>query len=361
MKRRNPRMDEPLPEAADVKKAYDALPRSDVPAKLDARILARAREAASKPNNVVLLKLRAMRRWAIPVTAAASVVVVMSVVYETQFSSPRDASVVVTTSTDQAATSPLQDDRVLHPAAPAPETTAKQSAATRAKQRTDAARVNSMPRPPPVVVPGVSLPPIVSLAESVAPAPPATGFSVPMSSPISSGQATVANEPRQERKEQEYKDAGRTTADAAIAPAQLLGKVEKQVEADPLLASLGTLAGHYTYESYRMTMLSGQVLGLKELGYTAATLDIDAQGTLTRRMTMTNGKVVTETAKILEVKLDDNSGYWIAQWPDIRYPVQADISFERGRLVSRTQFEDLADTPRFGNVELAIMHRSPKR
>ena len=161
----------------------------------------------------------------------------------------------------------------------------------------------------------------------------------------------------QESKEQLSKAAEAFKSSAVAAQGQLLGVTAKQADAAPSLDSLSAVVGQYNYESYRVIMLSGEVLGLKELGYTAATLDIDAQGTLTRRMTGTNGKVDIQTAKIVEVKLGSNSGYWIAQWPGIRYPVQADISFNASRLISRMQFEDMGDTARFGSVEQAMLRR----
>jgi hypothetical protein len=117
------------------------------------------------------------------------------------------------------------------------------------------------------------------------------------------------------------------------------------------------LAGHYNYQSYRIVLLSGEVVGLKELGYTAATLDIDVQGTLTRRMTATNGKVTTQTAKVIEAKFDGRHGEWTVLWSDMSYPVQSNFGFAAGKLVSRTQFEDLSDTARFGSVEQATLQR----
>lgn len=361
MKNQDPSRDEPLPGAADVKKAYDALPANDVPAGLDARILARAREAASQSDNILKFKLPDLRRWTMPLTAAASVVVVMSVVYETQFSAPRDASVAVTTAMEQGATAALPDESAL-PAASSAAAAQKKAATARSNRMDDAARTHVIPPPPPVIAPVINLPATVSLAESVAPAPPATGISVPPPSPVPGERADMADELRQEKKEQETRqletnEAARAAAGAMAAPAQLVGKVEKRAEAKASLAPLQQLAGQYNYEYYRLIMLSGRMLGLKELGATSATLDIDAQGTLTLRMKMTNGKTITQIARILEVKLDGNNGYWIAQWPDMSYPVDTNISFEGNKLINRTQFENTADTPRFGSVEEALLRR----
>lgn len=181
--------DEPLAGAADVRKAYDALPGNDVPAELDARILARAREAADKPDNGIALKRQAIRRWAIPISAAASVVVVMSVVYELRFSTPHESPAAITTSMEQDAATPPQDERELADASPASETSAKKPASARAKHRADASRANSISPPPPVVAPVVSPPPpMVSLAES-APASPAPVISIPLPSSTSSEQS----------------------------------------------------------------------------------------------------------------------------------------------------------------------------
>jgi hypothetical protein len=167
---------------------------------------------------------------------------------------------------------------------------------------------------------------------------------------------------RQEDKQPPSKAAELAKAAAAPAPrqlqGQLLGSAAKPAVVTLSPAAIGPLVGHYNYEAYRIIQLSGETVGLKELGYTTATLDIDAQGTLTRRMTMPNGKVATQIGKILEVKLDGRSGYWITQWPDIKYPVQADISLDNGRLFIKTQYEELADTPRFGSVELTRLKRA---
>jgi hypothetical protein len=59
------------------------------------------------------------------------------------------------------------------------------------------------------------------------------------------------------------------------------------------------VAGHYRYEQYLVTLPDGRALQLKDLGATAAFLDISEAGSITLRMTMRAGNTVVQTAKVL--------------------------------------------------------------
>jgi hypothetical protein len=123
---------------------------------------------------------------------------------------------------------------------------------------------------------------------------------------------------------------------------------------------LSSLAGHYRYERYSITLPSGRVLGLSDMGATEAFLDISDTGSITLRMTMKAGNTVTETAKVLEADIAQGRGYWIAQWPDMGKPVRADIKISGSTLTSDTSFYDRSDAQRYGSVEHAVLVKTPK-
>jgi hypothetical protein len=120
---------------------------------------------------------------------------------------------------------------------------------------------------------------------------------------------------------------------------------------------LSVVAGHYRYEQYSVTLPNRRVIGLGDLGASEAFLDISANGTITLRMTMKAGNVVTQTAKVVEAHLSAGKGFWLAQWPDMKTPVRARVSMSVDGLVSDTQFDDKSDAERFGAVEHAVLRR----
>jgi hypothetical protein len=124
---------------------------------------------------------------------------------------------------------------------------------------------------------------------------------------------------------------------------------------------LSAVAGHYRYEQYSVTLPNQRVLGLDDIGATEAFLDISADGTITLRMMMKAGNVVTETAKVLEAHFAGSKGYWVAQWPDMATPVRAQISPAPGGLISDTHFDDKSDRERFGSIEHAVLRKLPSR
>ena len=120
---------------------------------------------------------------------------------------------------------------------------------------------------------------------------------------------------------------------------------------------LAAVAGHYRYEQYIVTLPNGRVLSLSDIGATSASLDIAATGTITLRMTMKSGKTIEQTAKVSEVHFAGSQGYWVAQWPDMNYPVKVQIKISADTLTSDTQFDNRADTERFGSKEHAVLRK----
>jgi len=124
-------------------------------------------------------------------------------------------------------------------------------------------------------------------------------------------------------------------------------------------ADTSAIAGHYHYEQYVVTLPNGRDIGFKDMGATDATLDITASGTITLHMTMSSGKVVEQSAKVVSLQFSQGKGHWIAQWPDMSYPVRAEISVADGVLTSDTRFDEWPDPERFGSTEHAVLKKIP--
>src|SRR3984885_4155967 len=120
-------------------------------------------------------------------------------------------------------------------------------------------------------------------------------------------------------------------------------------------ADMSKVAGHYRYEQYAVTVPNGRVLQLKDLGASEAFLDI-SQTEITLRMTLARGDTITQSAKILEAHFDKGTGYWKAQWPDMKGPVRANITLVGDVLTSDTRFDNQAD-PQYGSTEHAVLKR----
>jgi hypothetical protein len=118
---------------------------------------------------------------------------------------------------------------------------------------------------------------------------------------------------------------------------------------------LSAVAGHYRYQQYVVTLPNGRVLQLKDLGASEAFLDI-SETEITLRMTMLAGNTVTQSAKVLEAHFNKGAGYWMAQWPDMKGPVRANITLLGDVLTSDTKFDNQAD-PQYGSSEHAVLKR----
>ena len=139
------------------------------------------------------------------------------------------------------------------------------------------------------------------------------------------------------------------------APCFIVGSV--LVASVGFATDLSALAGHYHYQQYLVSLPNGRHIGLQEMGATDAYLDIAGNGTITLRMNMNTGRTVTETANVSKLEFAHGKGYWIAQWPDMNYPVRAEFTLVGGVLTSDTRFEDRSDSERFGSVEHAVLEK----
>jgi hypothetical protein len=117
----------------------------------------------------------------------------------------------------------------------------------------------------------------------------------------------------------------------------------------------GGLMGHYRYEQYAVTVPDGRVLHLKDLGASEAFLDISDTG-ITLRMTMLAGNALKQTAKVLDAHFDKGTGYWVAQWADMKGPVRANVTLVGDVLTSHTQFDNKADL-QYGSSEHAVLRK----
>jgi hypothetical protein len=120
---------------------------------------------------------------------------------------------------------------------------------------------------------------------------------------------------------------------------------------------LSAVAGHYRYQDYAATLPDGRVLKLEDLGAKDAFLDISEDGTITLRMTMLTGNPVVQSAKVLEAHFVQGRGYWVAQWPDMRGPVRANVTLVGEVLTSDSKFDDKSDPLRYGSTEHAVLMR----
>jgi hypothetical protein len=126
------------------------------------------------------------------------------------------------------------------------------------------------------------------------------------------------------------------------------------------VASAGDLSqvvGHYRYQDYAATLADGRVIKLQDMGATDAFLDISEDGTITLRMTMAAGNPIVQSAKVLEAHFVSGKGYWVAQWPDMTYPVRANVTLVGGVLTSDSRFDDRSDPLRYGSTERAVLRR----
>jgi hypothetical protein len=124
---------------------------------------------------------------------------------------------------------------------------------------------------------------------------------------------------------------------------------------------LSSVAGLYTYQQYSVSTPVGRTLQFKDLGAKSATLDISDAGTVTLRMVMVAGPEVVQTAKVVGAKVSPGGGYWLAQWPDMTYPVRAEFTVTGGRLSYEIRFDNRADAQRFGMTERATLVQISKK
>ena len=125
-------------------------------------------------------------------------------------------------------------------------------------------------------------------------------------------------------------------------------------------SDISSIAGHYTYESYSFTLPTGQSASFKELGASGATLDIGHDMSIVLTMHMLDGTNPVAQAKILDFHLEQGSGYWIAKWPEMSYPVRADFSLAAGTVRYVIRFNNKDDTFRYGGSDQGVLRRLPE-
>jgi len=104
-------------------------------------------------------------------------------------------------------------------------------------------------------------------------------------------------------------------------------------------------------------MPNGRILELKDMRATDATLDFTTSGTIIMHITMSSGKAIDQSAKMVSSQVFHGKGDWIAKWPDIRYPLRADISIAGDLLTSDTSFDDRPDAERVESSEHAVLRK----
>jgi hypothetical protein len=120
-------------------------------------------------------------------------------------------------------------------------------------------------------------------------------------------------------------------------------------------SDLAKIAGKYTYEKYQVTLKDGRVLHFQDLAARGAIIEFRKDATIVMSMHMLDGNTITTNAHIKEIKINGNKGYWIAQWPDMNYPVRKDFSFHDGVFEYEIKFEKKEDRVRYGAVEHALL------
>jgi hypothetical protein len=120
---------------------------------------------------------------------------------------------------------------------------------------------------------------------------------------------------------------------------------------------ISAVVGHYRYQDYAATLADGRVLKLQDMGATDAFLEISEDGTITLRMTMAAGSPIVQSAKVLEAHFVSGKGYWVAKWPDMTYPVRANVTLVDDVLTSDSRFDDKSDPLRYGSTEHAVLRR----
>jgi hypothetical protein len=126
------------------------------------------------------------------------------------------------------------------------------------------------------------------------------------------------------------------------------------------LATAGDISpvvGHYRYKDYAATLADGRVIKLQDMGATDAFLEISEDGVITLRMTMAAGNPIVQSAKVLEAHFAGGKGYWVAKWPDMTYPIRANVTLVGELLTSDSRFDDKSDPMRYGSTEHAVLRR----
>ena len=121
---------------------------------------------------------------------------------------------------------------------------------------------------------------------------------------------------------------------------------------------LSPIAGRYVYDQYQVTLPRGRTLGFKDLNARSADLDLRNDAKVVLYMKMLDGSVARTEARIIEAKVGAGKGYWLAQWPDMDYPVLANFKYHDDVLEYTIKFENPNDKLRYGSMEKATLRKT---
>jgi hypothetical protein len=136
-----------------------------------------------------------------------------------------------------------------------------------------------------------------------------------------------------------------------------IGLIAILVSGIAIAGDISPVVGHYRYQEYAATLADGRVIKLQDMGATDAFLDISEDGVITLRMTMATGNPIVQSANVLEAHFVGGKGYWVAKWPDMTYPVRANVTLVGELLTSDSRFDDKSDPLRYGSAEHAVLKR----
>ncbi|MFZ6643139.1 hypothetical protein ACO0LL_25695 [Undibacterium sp. TC4M20W] len=121
---------------------------------------------------------------------------------------------------------------------------------------------------------------------------------------------------------------------------------------------LDKITGKYNYEQYRLTMANGKTLSMSDIGAKSMSIEVKKDSTISMKMFMIDGKIIASDALIKEIKIDGNKGYWIAQWPEMNYPVKKLFSINGSQIEYDIKFENAQDLSRYGMHEHAVLRKT---
>ncbi|MFZ6709611.1 hypothetical protein [Undibacterium sp. TC9W] len=121
---------------------------------------------------------------------------------------------------------------------------------------------------------------------------------------------------------------------------------------------LDKITGKYNYEQYRLTMANGKTLSMSDIGAKSITIEVKKDSTIAMKMFMIDGRTIASDALIKEIKINGNKGYWIAQWPEMNYPVKKLFSINGSQIEYDIKFENAQDLSRYGMHEHAVLRKT---
>ncbi|MFZ6780750.1 hypothetical protein ACO0LD_28285 [Undibacterium sp. Ji83W] len=97
---------------------------------------------------------------------------------------------------------------------------------------------------------------------------------------------------------------------------------------------------------------------MSDIGAKSITIEVKKDSTISMKMFMIDGRIIASDALIKEIKVSGNKGYWIAQWPEMNYPVKKVFSFNGSQLEYDIKFENAQDLSRYGMHEHAVLRKA---